>query len=148
MAAFTQCAQVITLRTQLMPEVFEGNPTSVSISSGKKLRTIQWGSQVYAAANFDVSADQNVTLPEGIWYDYLNGAVLASDTYSLKPGELKVFTSTPVEAPQFSDISKRDRTAVENVQGDKVQSTKVLRNGQMLIYRGGRTYDVTGRVVE
>ena len=147
-AAFTQCAQVITLRTQLMPEVFEGNPTSVSISSGKKLRTIQWGSQVYAAANFDVSADQNVTLPEGIWYDYLNGAVLASDTYSLKPGELKVFTATPVEAPQFSDISKRDRTAVENVQGDKVQSTKVLRNGQMLIFRGGRTYDVTGRVVE
>ena len=147
-AAFTQCAQVITLRTQLLPEVFEGNPTSVSISSGKKLRTIQWGSQVYAAANFDVSADQNVTLPEGIWYDYLNGAVLASDTYSLKPGELKVFTATPVEAPLFSDISKRDNTAVENVQGDKVQSTKVLRNGQMLIYRGGRTYDVTGRVVE
>ena len=147
-AAFTQCAQVITLRTQLMPEVFEGNPTSVSISSGKKLRTIQWGSQVYAAANFDVSADQNVTLPEGTWYDYLNGAVLASDTYSLKPGELKVFTATPVEAPQFSDISKRDNTAVENVQGNKVQSTKVLRNGQMLIFRGGRTYDVTGRVVE
>ena len=36
-AAFTKCAQVITLRTQLMPEVFEGNPTSQSITSGNKL---------------------------------------------------------------------------------------------------------------
>ena len=147
-AAFTRCAQVITLRTQLMPEVFVGNPTAVSVSTGKKLRTIQWGANVYVAANFDVEADQSVTLPEGIWYDYLNGASPAEASYSLQPGELKVFTGTPVEAPQFKDISKRDHTPIENVQRDNVQSTKVIRNGQILILRGGRVYDVTGRVVE
>lgn len=37
---------------------------------------------------------------------------------------------------------------VENIQGDKVQSTKVLRDGQVLILRGGKTYDVMGRVVD
>ena len=147
-AAFTRCAQVITLRTQLMPDVFVGNPTAVSVASGKKLRTIQWGANVYVAANFDVEADQSVTLPEGTWYDYLNGASPAEASYSLQPGELKVFTGTPVEAPQFKDISKRDHTPIENVQRDNVQSTKVIRNGQILILRGGRVYDVTGRVVE
>lgn len=147
-AAFTRCAQVITLRTQLMPDVFAGNPTAVSVASGKKLRTIQWGANVYVAANFDVSGNQTVTLPEGTWYDYLNGAVQAEASYSLQPGELKVFTGTPVEAPQFKDISKRDHTPIENVQRDNVQSTKVIRNGQILILRGGRVYDVTGRVVE
>ena len=38
--------------------------------------------------------------------------------------------------------------AVENVQSDKVQSTKVLRNGQLLIMRDGKTYDVMGRIVD
>lgn len=147
-AAFTKCAQVVTLRTQLMPGVFAGNPTAVNVSTGKKLRTIQWGSDVFVAANFDVEEDQNVTLPSGTWYDYLNGATQASDSYSLKPGELKVFTATAVEAPQFSDISKRDNTPVENVQSDKVQSTKLLRNGRILILRGDKLYDITGRVVE
>ncbi|MBO4454775.1 MAG: hypothetical protein J5761_06950, partial [Paludibacteraceae bacterium] len=60
-AAFTTCAQVITLRTQLMPSVFEGNPTSASIGSGQALRTIQWGNDVYVAANFSVSDNQSVT---------------------------------------------------------------------------------------
>lgn len=33
---------------------------------------------------------------------------------------------------------------VKNVQGDKVQSTKVIRNGQLLIERNGRTYNANG----
>lgn len=37
---------------------------------------------------------------------------------------------------------------VENVQRDNVQCTKVLLNGQVVIVRGGKTYDVTGRLVD
>ncbi len=37
--------------------------------------------------------------------------------------------------------------AVEEVQGDKVQSTKVVRNGQMLVVRGDKTYDLLGRQI-
>ena len=36
-------------------------------------------------------------------------------------------------------------TGVEDVQSDKVQSTKVLRDGQVLISRDGKAYDLLGR---
>lgn len=147
-AAFTKCAQVITLRTQLMPSVFEGNPSSVSVNSGSKLRKIQWGSNVFAAANFDVTGNQAVTLPSGTWYDYLNGATKANGTYTLAPGELKVFTGTPVIAPTFDDINKRDHTPIENVITDEMpKSYKILRDGQVLIVRGDKTYTITGQLV-
>lgn len=147
-AAFTKCAQVITLRTQLMPSVFEGNPTSQNISSGNKLRKVQWGSNVFVAANFDVTSNQTVTLPSGTWYDYLNGATLANSTYTLAPGELKVFTGTPVVAPTFVDINKRETQGFEEVQRDQVQSTKFIRDGQILIRRGDKIYTIMGTRVQ
>lgn len=147
-AAFTKCAQVITLRTQLMPEVFEGNPTSQNISSGNKLRKIQWGSNVFAAANFDVTTNQAVTLPSGTWYDYLDGATLASGTYTLAPGELKVFTGTPVIAPTFSNIQKRDHTGIELTPSESFsKGQKILRDGQILILRGEKVYNLQGQEV-
>ena len=148
-AAFTKCAQVITLRTQLMPEVFEGNPTSQSINSGSKLRKVQWGSNVFVVANFDVTSNQAVTLPSGTWYDYLNGASTALGTYTLAPGELKVFTGTPVIAPTFANISKRDHTPIEEVTSSdsSLKGEKFLRNGQLLIRRGDKTYTITGQLV-
>ena len=146
--AFTKCAQVITLRTQLMPSVFEGNPTSQNISSGNKLRKVQWGSNVFVAANFDVTSNQTVTLPSGTWYDYLNGATLANSTYTLAPGELKVFTGTPVVAPTFVDINKRETQGFEEVQRDQVQSTKFIRDGQILIRRGDKIYTIMGARVQ
>ena len=148
--AFTKSAQVITLRTQLMPSVFEGNPTASSISSGKALRTIQWGSNVFVAANFDVNGNQAVSLPSGTWYDYLNGAVKATaSTCVLAPGELKVFTSTAVKAPTFTDIEKRDHTPIENVSTDEMpQSYKILRDGQIYILRGDNIYTITGARIE
>ena len=127
-AAFTKCAQVITLRTQLMPEVFEGNPTSQNISSGNKLRKIQWGSNVFAAANFDVTTNQG--------------------TYTLAPGELKVFTGTPVIAPTFSNIQKRDHTGIELTPSESFsKGQKILRDGQILILRGEKVYNVQGQEV-
>ena len=146
-AAFTKCAQVITLRTQLMPRVFEGNPTSQNISSGNKLRKIQWGSNVFAVANFDVTSNQAVTLPSGTWYDYLNGATRANGTYTLAPGELKVFTGTPVVAPTFADINKRETQGIEQPTSDsslKGRGEKFLKDGQLLIRRGDNIYTITG----
>lgn len=146
-AAFTKCAQVITLRTQLMPSVFEGNPTNISVGSGKALRTIRWGSDVYVAANFDVSANQAVTLPSGTWYDYLNGATRANGTYTLAPGELKVFTGTPVIAPTFEDINKREAQGFEQPTSDsslKGRGEKFLKDGQLLLRRGDNIYTITG----
>ncbi len=149
-AAFTKCAQVITLRTQLMPSVFEGNPNpGPTIGSGAKLRKIQWGSNVFVAANFDVTGNQAVTLPSGTWYDYLNGATRATGTYTLAPGELKVFTGSPVQAPTFTDIQKRDHQDIESVLfNDAQQAYKILRDGQVLIVRGDNVYTITGTRVQ
>ena len=148
--AFTKSAQVITLRTQLMPSVFEGNPTASSISSGKALRTIQWGNNVFAVANFGVEGNQAVSMPSGTWYDYLGGAAKAtSSTCVLAPGELKVFTSTAVKAPTFTDIEKRDHTPIENVSTDEMpQSYKILRDGQIYILRGDNIFTITGARIE
>ena len=148
-AAFTKCAQVITLRTQLMPRVFEGNPTSVTIGSGAKLRKIQWGSNVFVAANFSATSTNAVTLPSGTWYDYLEGGTRATNgTYSLAPGELKVFTGTSVIPPTFTDIQKRDHSGVEEVEVQPVRATKFLRDGQVLILRGDKIYNLQGQLVE
>ena len=145
--AFTKSAQVIALRTRLMSDAFTGTPT-VSIGSGKALRTIQWGSSVFAAANFGVSGNQAVTLPSGTWFDYLGGASRANGTYTLAPGELKVFTSTAVQAPVFADIETRDHTDVPMVQDEAVKAYKILRDGQVLILRGGRVYNMQGQLVK
>ena len=38
------------------------------------------------------------------------------------------------------------KDAIENVQRDDVQCTKVLQNGQIVIIRGNKEYDILGRV--
>lgn len=148
--AFTKSAQVITLRTQLMPDAFTGTPT-VSISSGKALRTIQWGSNVFAAANFDVSSNQAVSLPSGTWYNYLDGGNRSTvSTYVLNPGELMVFTSQAVIAPTFADIEKRDHTAIEDVfdNSSRTSVEKYLQNGTLYLRRGNEVYTMDGLRVE
>ena len=72
--AFKKCAQVIALRTQLLPAVFAGNPTQVHIGSGYVTRTVQWGNNVFAVANFSPTDNMTINLPSGTWYDYLGGA--------------------------------------------------------------------------
>ena len=148
--AFTKCAQVITLRTQLMPDAFTGTPI-VSIGSGKALRTIQWGSNVFVAANFDVSSNQAVSMPSGTWYDYLEGGNRSTaSTCVLKPGELKVFTGQQTKAPTFTDIETRDHTAIEEVWSNSTMPSaqKVFYNGTLYLRRGNTTYTIDGQRVE
>ena len=147
-AAFTKCAQVITLRTQLIPEVFEGNPNGLIVGSGRALRRVQWGSNVIAVANFGVTGNQSYTVPSGTWYDYLDGGTPAAATYTLAPGELKVFTGTQIAPPTFSDISKRDHTPIDNVETDAPKAYKIIRDGQVLIVRGDKIYTITGSLVQ
>lgn len=105
MQAYKQVAQTIRLRTQLLQSVFEGNPTAVSIGSGKKIRTIQWGSDVYVVGNFSATDAQTATLPSGTWFDYLGGGSTAQGgtTITLQPGDLKIYTTTQLELPQVPD---------------------------------------------
>jgi glycosidase len=100
-AAFHKVGQTIQLRTRIMPEVFEGNPTKVLISGGKKIRTIQWGSDVFVVGNFDVAENQTATLPEGTWYNYFEQTKQATTELTLAPGEVMIFTGREVELPEM-----------------------------------------------
>ena len=101
-AAYKKVGQIIQLRTRLMPEVFEGNPTSTNIGGGVKLRTIQWGSNVFVAGNFDVTSNQTVTIPSGTWYNYFEQKKQTATTITLKPGEVVVLTGKEVALPAIT----------------------------------------------
>lgn len=63
-------------------------------------------------------------------------------------------TSTKINRVLYGDMTmtcafkKTYPTGIEESTMDKVQSTKVLRDGQLYILRNGRLYDATGRMVQ
>ena len=149
MDAYQKTAQAIQLRTRLMPEVFEGNPTAVQIGSGQKVRTIQWGNNVFVAGNFSATTAQTITLPSGTWYDYYLNGTMASGTITLQPGELKIYTGTRVSLPQvpeyFDFAMGIDDTTVALSNTGTAQ--KVLIDGMVYIVRDGVWYDLFGRKI-
>ena len=115
-AAFHKVGQAIQLRTRLMPQVFEGNPTKVDIGSGKAVRTIQWGSDVFVAGNFSATAEKTVTIPEGKWYNYYEQKEQTETTVTLAPGALMILTGAPQTLPEMQPFYAFSRnTDVENV---------------------------------
>ena len=101
-AAFKKVGQTIQLRTRLMPEVFEGNPTASSLGSGKSLRYIQWGSNVYVAGNFGVTGNQTVNVPSGTWYNYFEQKKQTATTITLAPGEFVILTGKECKLPTIT----------------------------------------------
>ena len=145
-AAYEKCAQAIQLRTRIMPEVFAGNPTDQSIGSGVKVRYIQWGTNVYVVANFDINA-QTKTLPSGTWYDYYDNGKTASGTITLQPGELKIYTGKKVDLPTINK-NLESMLPIENIIiDDTPKAQKILRDGQVLILRGDKVYNMQGQQI-
>jgi glycosidase len=101
-AAFKKVGQTIQLRTRLLPSVFEGNPTASSLGSGKALRTIQWGSNVFVAGNFGVTGDQTVNVPSGTWYNYFEQKKQTATTITLAPGEFVILTGKECKLPAIT----------------------------------------------
>ena len=138
MSAFQKVGQIIQLRTRIMPEVFEGNPTKASIGSGAKLRTIQWGSDVFVAGNFDVTGNQTVTLPSGTWYDYFGEKKETNTSITLAPGEVAIFTGKQVALPEMPEAYDFD-TAIEDV---------VVTPAEILPPYNVQVYTVSGQMVD
>ena len=144
MDAYQKIGQIIQLRTRILPQVFEGDPTVVNISSGL-VRTVQWGEHVFVAGNISATESQSVNLPAGTWFDYLAGGTAAAANYSLQPGEIKVFTGTQITPPNVP--SSYSTLAVETIEAQNAPAQKILRDGQVLIKRGNKTYTITGMEV-
>ena len=112
-AAFHKVGQAIQLRTKLMPQVFEGNPSKVDIT-GKVVRTIQWGSDVFVAGNFSATDTKTVTIPAGKWYNYYEQKEQTETTITLAPGALVILTGTQQKLPEMRPYYSFN-TDVENV---------------------------------
>ena len=150
MAQYTKIAQACQLRTKIMPEVFKGNPTATSITGGKAIRTIQWGSDVFIVANFHPSSAQDATLPEGTWYDYFAAASAPANTnITLNAGEVKIFTGKQQQLPdikQSFDFLLSLPNTQNSYHDDPIPTCKkILINGEILIQRGNLIYDLNGR---
>ena len=102
MNQYQKVGQLIRLRTELAPEVFEGNPNIVSISSGKTVRFIDWGEgkdRIYVVGNFSATDVETAFLPEGSWYDYFAQTRQTTAVLRLTPGELKIYTGKKYDLP-------------------------------------------------
>lgn len=108
MKQYTQIAQIIQLRTKLLPEVFEGNPTVANVTGSRELRTVQWGNDVCLMGNFSAVFDQTATMPEGTWYNYFTQQQQPAGSVTLKPGEMLLLTGEQLQLPNIG-------TSVENV---------------------------------
>ena len=150
MKAYQKTAQIIQLRTRLLPNVFAGNPTAQSIGKGVKMRTIQWDNEVFVAGNFSATEAQQVTLPVGTWYDYLAGGTLAAGNYTLQPGEVKVFTGRQLAPPAVPDHFDYVVDGLPTTTFEAVNTTayKMLIDGRIVIVRDGHKYDILGRRIE
>lgn len=145
MNAYVRLAQAIQLRTRILPQVFSGNPTASTITSGKALRTIQWGTDVFVAGNFSATATQSLTLPSGTWYDYYEGGKAAAN-YTLQPGELRIFTGSEQVLPTVPDHYDLN-SELTDINAPASDKCKFIKDGILYILHDGVTYDVTGRVI-
>lgn len=110
MGQFKKIAQMIQLRTRIMPQVFSGNPTSCSVGGGRPLRSVTWGegiNRVFVISNLHPSQTLEYTLPEGNgWYDYFADSdteEAAGKTMALSAGEVKIWTATKQILPSVPD---------------------------------------------
>lgn len=145
MQQFGRIAKAIQLRTRLMPQVFTGAPTATHLTTGLAVRDVQWGNNVYVVANYGLEPE-TVNLPNGTWYDYLDGGAQAAASITLPAGMVKVFTGTQVVAPTIPNHFSFP-TDVEIV-SDEPRATKRLQNGQILIQRGENLYNLRGEVLK
>ncbi|MBQ8100302.1 MAG: hypothetical protein IJ169_03320 [Paludibacteraceae bacterium] len=106
MQQYQRVAQLVQLRTRLVPEVFAGNPVKTDIGSGKAVRHILWGEgekAILVVGNFSANEIKTVFLPEGRWFDWYGQRWMNSSEVLLAPGALFIFTAKEYPLPQVPE---------------------------------------------
>ena len=153
MDIYRKCAQVIRLRTELLPELFAGKPVSTQLGGGKKLRYVVWGNEesedrVVVVGNFSGTETQEYTLPDGLWFDYLNNRHVLLNTLVLAPGEVRILTTKHYDLPDIRmPYDTPDDIMEVRMDGDFNLPYKFTHDGQVYIRRNGVIYDTMGRIV-
>ena len=86
------------------------------------------------------SSDNSV---QGVGFYQYTGTLKAHKAYTIYGGG-----SGAPKRMRFIFEDEQQATGVENVQGDKVQSTKIIENGQVIIIRNGVRYNAAGQIVK
>ena len=101
----------------------------------------------------DLSAEGNVyLLIQNAIRPLASGNYLNANRAYINYDDLNPVAEAPQPAPgrrvRAVPMQQNTATGMENVQGDNVQCTKVLINGQLFILRGEKMYDVKGQMVK
>jgi hypothetical protein len=123
MSQYQIIGQINQLRTRILPQVFEGNPTAQDLAHGRPIRSISWGegvNRLFIVSNVSVDP-QEIALPNGSnWYDYLANStemLIEGKKVTLKPGEVKVYTAQHFQLPEVpSEYVFGEWTDVENIE--------------------------------
>ena len=136
----------LNIYTQTLPESIIWPLVSIGESIDVTMPTAEI--QAHIAANTWYAPNALVT-----WYILENGDWQILTDEPLKPGILQVVLKYVVETDCGSTESENivitiKPTNLENIAGEVVNVSKLLRNGQLLILLDGKTYDVMGQEVK
>jgi len=96
-----------------------------------------------ATATYNTSMKNVYVLKGDAFLEYVGtNALAANKAYIQLP------TAGPNNAPARISMRFNEPQDVENVQGDNVQCTKVIENGQIYILHNGAKYNVQGQIVQ
>jgi hypothetical protein len=108
-----------------------------------------------SASNVLQGVFEEETIPAGLWFLHDNLLWCSTGEQSVGANRAYLTDLTPTDAAPVPGrrrinmpMQPQTPTGVEKVQSDKVQSTKVLINGQLYIMRDGKTYTATGEQVK
>ena len=136
----------LNIYTQTLPESIIWPLVSIGESIDVTMPTAEI--QAHIAADTWYAPNALVT-----WYILENGDWQILTDEPLKSGILQVVLKYVVETDCGSTESENivitiKPTNLENISGEVVNVSKLLRNGQLLILRDGKTYDVMGQEVK
>jgi len=135
MGAYKKIAQMLELRKRF-DSMFLNGTCTLTGGTGASARYVQWSygtDKMVVAGNFNVDGGTQYTgsvtcapfNATGTWYDYYAQTTLnvtsASQTITLAPGEIKIFTNTYQSLPNIPD--EYDYTDVETVYNNNFDCT-------------------------
>ena len=142
---------------------FEAGKPFIAYATSEKLEAVVEGD--------DAAAGSNNGLYGTLSYMDADALAAAGATYMLKSNALRPIgtnnhldanrayvildnitggkpSNVPAHKVRSMPMQKDQAQGIEDVQGDNVQSTKVLINGNLYILRGEKVFDATGRLVK
>ncbi len=85
---------------------------------------------------------------DALFYPDFGGVGVTNDDLTLRPFRAYFEQTGGNSAPARIKFGTNTATGVENAQSDKVQTTKVLQNGQLFIIKNGVKYNAQGQIVK